>query len=443
MLEKIRVMNFKAHADTTIELKPITVFIGPNNSGKSTLFQLLMLFKQCQSQNVPSNSLYPYSFDRYPSESKGKVYSSFNFLQDILIDLGDDRIDLLQDILKPLIINIEGYANLQEEKIKKIGCKQGKVNIHMEYNDELHLEKVKYNGEIDDEYKVMLDNDNTTSNNIINEFIFPGYDITTQFNFDRNVLTPFSISTSGSSGIIDNKIRKKADIIGRNIGNLFSNLIGSIHFVYGIRGFEVFCEPLTGLKVNKVEYVTLSNRSLALGNASLSSGELQEKIQKWFNNILGIKIYPELYNGTNVTFKLKGNKNRLLINEGLGSQQMLHMFIPIAIANKNDTIIIEEPEIHLHPRTQAELMELLIKVNKEENKQLIMSTHSEHIIYPLLLAISKKIISNKDINIVYFSKENGKVKIKPLEIDEKGRVKGGLPGFFEQNLQEISDYLEL
>ncbi len=41
MIEKIRLQNFKLHKDTTLEIKPITIFIGQNNSGKSSIFQAL------------------------------------------------------------------------------------------------------------------------------------------------------------------------------------------------------------------------------------------------------------------------------------------------------------------------------------------------------------------------------------------------------------------
>jgi len=46
MLTRISVRNFKAHTDTAITAAPLTVFIGPNNSGKSSIFQALLLWRQ-------------------------------------------------------------------------------------------------------------------------------------------------------------------------------------------------------------------------------------------------------------------------------------------------------------------------------------------------------------------------------------------------------------
>src|SRR5208282_2872149 len=51
MLKTIRLRNFKLHEDTSIEAAPITVFIGPNNSGKSSIFQALLLLRQAAARN--------------------------------------------------------------------------------------------------------------------------------------------------------------------------------------------------------------------------------------------------------------------------------------------------------------------------------------------------------------------------------------------------------
>jgi hypothetical protein len=441
MLSRIALRNFKGHIFTEIDLKPITIFIGPNNSGKSSIFQLLMLFKQCLNRNVQSHVLYPYKMQRYP-QGNGEPNYGPDFDNDILIDLGDDRLGLLNNILEPLHIEIEGYARLKEEKIRKIGYDVGTVKISMDFDEDLKLIGSRFSGNIDNEYQIDLNSKDVGKGDDQFRYDFPGYDIHKSLKFVSDVIRPFTGSGGGSSGKIPNPVRNKFDIVTDNLSLLFQNLVSSIHFVYGIRGFEVFCEPLAGIKMENTEYIKLPFRSQALGNISLSSGELQEKVQNWFDRILNIRIYPELYDGRNVTFKLKAKKNRLLINEGLGTQQLLHMFIPIALAEELDTITIEEPEIHLHPGTQAELMKLFLKVKKEENKQFILSTHSEHIIYPLLSAISAGDIPYSEVGIIFFHKDEKGVKVKKLDIDEKGRVRGGLPGFFEQELDEMRGFLE-
>ena len=77
----------------------------------------------------------------------------------------------------------------------------------------------------------------------------------------------------------------------------------------------------------------------------------------------------------------------------------------------------------------------------KEKKQLIITTHSEHILFRLLSSVAAGDLALKDLAINYFEKKDGITEVTPLDIDEKGRVKGGLPGFFETELNELSTYI--
>ena len=58
---------------------------------------------------------------------------------------------------------------------------------------------------------------------------------------------------------------------------------------------------------------------------------------------------------------------------------MIQLIYQLITADKLATVLIEEPEIHLHPKAQAELAEVLADTAKAEDKQIIMTTHSEHL----------------------------------------------------------------
>ena len=63
--------------------------------------------------------------------------------------------------------------------------------------------------------------------------------------------------------------------------------------------------------------------------------------------------------------------------------------------------------------------------------------------HKLLHAVAKGELARDDLAIYYFeAPEEGVAKAKPLEIDERGGVQGGLPGFYDQSLTELSDYLD-
>jgi len=151
--------------------------------------------------------------------------------------------------------------------------------------------------------------------------------------------------------------------------------------------------------------------------------ELQDKLSQWYERITGIRVRFALREGR-ATFvesvTLEGTFN--MVNEGFGSNQLAFLLGQLAIAPEDSTICIEEPEIHLHPRAQSHLAEVLMEVAKEEHKQLIITTHSEHILYRLLTAIPEGVLTLEDLTINYFEKKEGVAEVRKLEVDDKGRT---------------------
>ena len=90
----------------------------------------------------------------------------------------------------------------------------------------------------------------------------------------------------------------------------------------------------------------------------------------------------------------------------------------------------------MHPKGQCELMRLLLSVAKKENIQFFFETHSEHVLHVILNAIGKGEWEPSQVAIYSFENVNGTAKVNRLEVDEQGGVKGGLPGFFDQSLDQ-------
>ena len=104
------------------------------------------------------------------------------------------------------------------------------------------------------------------------------------------------------------------------------------------------------------------------------------------------------------------------------------------------TICIEETEIHLHPELMDKLVSVFIDIVKEENKNFIITTHSEHIVLSLLNKIAQKKIKTEDVRIYYLSKDKKRTKIEKQEINERGQISGGLKGFYETELKEVQNF---
>jgi predicted ATPase len=436
MLTKLAIKNFKAHVDTDLDLKPITVFIGPNNSGKSSIFQILLLYKQKSLDNANTRQLYNGSINRsWNGNDVLKIHGNN------LVDIGNDPNNLKPLPLNDINVNIEGEVHLNEKEEVFINIRDLSIKMDERFADPNLLMSYHINSMLENKFHFDFSFDYQNSQRPAEGIKITNVISDISFTMNAGFVNPISLFVINNSKVPDIE-RKKEEIIINALGNSFYKLIRSIHFVYGIRGFELYSEQLLNGDNERLEYLGLPQRSIALGNILLSNKEMEEKVSNWFDKILDLKFYSEASQGANVVIKIKQKKNKLMINEGLGSQQMLHMLIPIALADELDTIIIEEPEIHLHPRTQSDLTNLFLKVWREEKKQIIYSTHSEHMIYPILSSISRGEIKKEDVAIFYFSMENGAVKVRPLEINDKGMVRGGLPGFFEKDLDELIEFLE-
>ena len=132
-----------------------------------------------------------------------------------------------------------------------------------------------------------------------------------------------------------------------------------------------------------------------------------------------------------------------IVAEGFGANALILLLHQLLTADKGATILIEEPEIHLHPKAQAELAEVLADVAKSNDKQLIVTTHSEHFASRLLTLIAEKQLTADELAIYSFEKdEKGECFASEIEITERGQVTGGLTGFFDTNLSEMNRYIE-
>ncbi len=113
---------------------------------------------------------------------------------------------------------------------------------------------------------------------------------------------------------------------------------------------------------------------------------------------------------------------------GIGVRYVLPILLTV-LSNKDSTICIENPEIHLHPKAQTELMCVLFQYCNDNNNQLIIETHSDHIINSFRVFTKNKRISSDDI-IFYFMQSGG--TINKLDIDSNGKFNKNIKDFFDE-----------
>jgi len=133
-----------------------------------------------------------------------------------------------------------------------------------------------------------------------------------------------------------------------------------------------------------------------------------------------------------------------LTHVGVGASQVLPILVMCLITNPDTTVIIEQPELHLHPKVQSNLADFFISIS-QLNKQLIIETHSEHIInrlrYRAVSAKPENAIHDK-INIFFVSRDKDSSNFKPVNINEYGAILDWPEGFFDQSQHEAEDILK-
>ncbi|MBI3413826.1 MAG: DUF3696 domain-containing protein, partial [Verrucomicrobia bacterium] len=101
-------------------------------------------------------------------------------------------------------------------------------------------------------------------------------------------------------------------------------------------------------------------------------------------------------------------------------------------------IILEQPEIHLHPAVQAGLADVFIDAVKTRNIQIIFESHSEHLLKRLQRRIAEKVITPDTTALYFCESNNGASSLKPLDVDLFGSIKNWPKDFFGNQFEEMA-----
>ena len=130
------------------------------------------------------------------------------------------------------------------------------------------------------------------------------------------------------------------------------------------------------------------------------------------------------------------------VDVGFGISQILPVIVE-AVAGTSKTVCVDQPEVHLHPRLQAQIADLMIETSEKQNKRWIVETHSELLVLRIQTAIAEGRLKRSDVSILYVNPPPSDAlmgegsTIDVLEIDENGDFIGAWPeGFFEDGHTE-------
>ncbi len=441
MLTRLRLENFKSWRDTgDIALKPITGFFGPNSSGKTSLFQALLLMKQT-ADSSDRGIVFHFGDGRTP------------------VDLGDfESVVHEHDTERSLKFSL-GWNAMREIEIPDLYAKgtvaEGdEIRFEVEIREEsigsgksLILEEMSYQ----------------IAGRRFGMRRLPGrmaYDV-----FARGADFDLSHRTGEANHYIRpskfHEFPHWAEELFENHGFLFNFryglelLLDDLYYLGPLRAY-----PNRVYRRSGAQPIDMGPAGESVVDAILSSRERGERIGQSFNSSLpAIDKYVaewlkrlglvhdfrvEALAGGRRLFEVKVRKSSdsaevLLTDAGFGVSQILPVLVLCFYAPEKSTVILEQPDIHLHPSVQANLADVFIDAWKKCNVQILFESHSEHLLHRLQRRIAEEEIREDDVGLFFCSTNgSGGSSISQLEVDQFGNISNWPKDFFGDQFGEIA-----
>lgn len=174
---------------------------------------------------------------------------------------------------------------------------------------------------------------------------------------------------------------------------------------------------------------------------------LGEAVQQWLS-YLGVAEEINVNKmgkfGLTIQAKIHGEKGYDLTNVGVGVSQVLPIIVlGLSTPTENSVLLIEQPELHLHPYVQSRLGDFLLSLSLA-GKQIIAETHSEHVINRMRLHVAKGNLTHEDDLLVYFCQrtpESNETTLEKVKIDEFGSIEEYPEGFFDETEKQLHEIL--
>lgn len=128
---------------------------------------------------------------------------------------------------------------------------------------------------------------------------------------------------------------------------------------------------------------------------------------------------------------------------GIGISQVLPVLTLAFFVPPGSTVLLEEPEIHLHPLAQSVLAELFVEISRKRKIQFIVETHSEHLFRRLQTLIAGEKLTINGCAMYFVEREGAKALLRALEVNEFGAITNWPEKFFGDALGETREQARL
>ncbi len=470
MLKSISLKNYKCFdklkvdGDEELEIAPLTILCGVNSSGKSSIIKSLLMLKQSFEDNSISNSMLfngKYvdngSFSEikcdYTKSSTFTISNSFEIakltkkITKDATNLRDLRRLYYNNNIQKFVIHysifvVNGDNLFYSNKISKIDISIDVYkNNEIDFISNLSLKKIYKN-----KYNIYFENIPDVSGKLGSYSV----DACTCY---FNAMTLNSIYKESMNNII--KLFIPAII---SIFNIVSTQYSQIKYIAPLRenpkrryiidknvndvGLSGENTPLLLEKVSSKLWTSIL-APVDENNIKFSESQVTEDI---FVNILNSWMkYLELgvisVEANEEIIKVKINRHNIS-DVGFGVSQALPILTEGIFLSPNQTLLLEQPEIHLHPKMQMRMADFLLSLTILK-KQVVVETHSDHFINRIVRRYMEDKIIRDNVNIYFIDKDkHGLSSITKIHIDEVNGAICENENFFYQFASETERIID-
>ena len=495
-METLRLKNYRCFDDTgDIKIKPITILVGANSSGKSSFLKFFPLLKQSEGIKKEGTFLW-YSEDVDFKNFRNTVKDGKG---DIVVDMGIKFNDHVSPGDKAFTKFLEESHSVYTGELVHVEMTISKYKANADY-----LECLKFSY-LDQECVIHFANKKVKSIIINGEempigdncrfittsHLIPHIDFRPEHapktpTIHRNPLMPIVLSEFHNyNETIDNNIVEyiydrafyllKKEVFNRYVAKELKiepidNKLNNLYILFNlnelmdvtnyrlasdammmsyVRPLRIMPDRYYRFQNYSIDEISPDGKNLAMYFANLSDEELR-KFNEWTSNNFQFTIKLNKSEGhVEIEIMERGKQSHNMVDTGFGYNQLLPILAIIWNAQNRKSrrffygiddvikfIVIEQPELHLHPRVMSKFAEMLCSViggqKDGEDIRFIIETHSDTLINKFGSLISSSKVPADQINVVLFNaKEEGMDNyVEQVSYDEFGYIQNWPLGFF-------------
>ena len=441
MLRKIGLSNFKGWRELDIDLAPITLLFGVNSSGKTALLQALLLLKQTASSFDPKQHI-NFGGGRRDYVDLGS-YQDLVYGHDTSRPIGLSLSWGLSTLLPILEPSMDGGEASYKPRV--YGVRSIDYAVSWRLDKDIFIEKLDhFIHSADEDYHVKVKHSKGS------EYLLEVFSPIAVEGMSEN---PVTVGPPERCYILPNKILFKLSMdhlfLNRFFNREFENLMNNFLYLGPLRQYPKRYYQWTGERKSQVIEPDGADAMAALISAARDNESLQEDVAKWLKQLelvddFSVKSTDARERFYEVTVKI-GDAESALMDAGFGVSQVLPVIAMLLSAPTGSIVLLEQPELHLHPNAQSALADLMLHAAEERGLQLIVESHSEHLLRRLQrrIAEAEQTFARPENIKMYFCAPGARGStICQVEVDKYGQIANWPPNFMGDISGDLHEMLK-